>query len=68
VRLAGKLLSSTRLGAKLLPGGTEAAERFVQAVSSPLEALGLDPWELLRWSRDWTRRIKLRPEPEGERR
>lgn len=58
VRLAGKLLGATRLGG-LIPGGPGAAEKLMQTVASPLEALGIDPWELLRWSRDWARRVEL---------
>jgi hypothetical protein len=58
VRLAGRLLGATRLGG-LFPGGAGAAEKLLQTVASPLEALGIDPWELLRWSRDWARRIEL---------
>jgi hypothetical protein len=65
VRFAGKLLAASGLGARFLPGGTEAAERLVQTVSNPLEALGLDPWDLLRWSRDWVRRIVLEREGLG---
>jgi hypothetical protein len=61
VRLAGKLLSASGFGARLL-GGAAAAERLVQAVSNPLEALGLDPWDLLRWARDWARRVELERE------
>lgn len=64
VRLAGKLLSASRLGSKLLPL-SDTAERLVQTVTSPLEALGLDPWELLRWSRDWARRLALDREKLG---
>jgi hypothetical protein len=64
VRLAGKLLSASGLGARLL-GGAAAAERLVQTVSNPLEALGLDPWDLLRWARDWARRIELERERLG---
>jgi hypothetical protein len=58
-RLAGRLLSGTRLGQRLMPGGAEAAEKLVQTVTNPLEALGLDPWDLLRWARDWARRLEL---------
>jgi len=56
-RLAGQLLSASRLGAQLF--GSKRAERLVQTLSNPLEALGLDPWETLRWGRDWRRRIQL---------
>ncbi len=59
-RFAGKLLAGTRLGA-LLPGA-EAASRLVQSAASPLEALGLDPWDLLLWARDWARRLELERE------
>jgi hypothetical protein len=50
-RLASQLLASTGLGAR--------AEKLMHTLSNPLEALGLDPWELLRWGRDWRRRIEL---------
>jgi hypothetical protein len=56
-RLAGRLLAGTRLGS-LIPSGT-AAEKLVHSVAHPFEALGLDPWELLRWARDWARRLEL---------
>ena len=55
-RLAGRLFSGTRLGG-LLQGG--AAEKLVHSVSHPFEALGIDPWDLLRWGRDWARRLEL---------
>ena len=51
VRMAGRLLSRTGL----LPGTT--AERLLSSVTSPLDALGVDPWEALAWGRDWTQRI-----------
>lgn len=56
-RLAGQLLAASKLGARLLPG--KATEKVVQTLSNPLDALGLDPWELLRWGRDWRRRVQL---------
>ena len=56
-RLAGQLLSASRLGAQLF--GSRRAEKLVQTLSNPLDALGLDPWEALRWGRDWRRRIQL---------
>jgi hypothetical protein len=56
-RLAGQLLSSSKLGSRLLGG--KAAGRVVQTLSNPLETIGLDPWELLRWGRDWRRRVQL---------
>ena len=34
-----------------------SAETLVRSVA--FEALGLDPWELLRWARDWSRRLEL---------
>jgi len=52
-RLAGQLLTG-----KLGLGGRRA-QKLAQTLSNPLDALGLDPWELLRWGRDWSRRIKL---------
>ncbi|MCC6751618.1 MAG: hypothetical protein IT371_28460 [Deltaproteobacteria bacterium] len=55
-QLVGKFLSSTGIGGRLFSGG---AEKLVQTMANPLEALGLDPWELLRWARDWARRIRL---------
>jgi hypothetical protein len=65
-RLAGMLLSASGLGARLMPGGAAAAERLVQTVTNPLEALGLDPWDLLRWARDWARRLELEREVFGK--
>jgi hypothetical protein len=59
VRLAGKLLSASGIGARFIPGGVQMAERLVQTMANPFEALGVDPWEVLRWSRDWARRIEL---------
>jgi len=56
-RLAGQLLSASKLGAQLF--GSKRTEKLVQTLSNPLEALGLDPWETLRWSRDWRRRVEL---------
>ncbi|MFH1131528.1 MAG: hypothetical protein V1754_09340 [Pseudomonadota bacterium] len=54
VRLAGKLLANTPLRSRFLSQG---AERLVQNVINPLEALGLDPWEIMNWGRRWTQRI-----------
>jgi hypothetical protein len=61
-RLAGRLLAASGLGARLMPGGAAAAEKLVQTMTNPLEALGLDPWDLLRWARDWARRLELERE------
>jgi hypothetical protein len=58
-RLASKVLAASKLGSRLLPGGAKAAEKLVQTLSNPLEALGLDPWDMLVWNRDWRRRIQL---------
>ncbi|MBW2730863.1 MAG: hypothetical protein JRH20_00635 [Deltaproteobacteria bacterium] len=60
-RLAGKLLSSTSLGGLFGSG----PEQWVEKMGNPLEALGLDPWELMRWARGWSRRglpLVLAPE------
>ncbi|PIE19785.1 MAG: hypothetical protein CSA65_00895 [Proteobacteria bacterium] len=51
-RLAGKLLSRSPLGSLL--GG--APEKLAGKLTNPLEALGVDPWELMRVGRSWTRR------------
>ncbi len=51
-RLAGKLLSRSPLGGLL--GG--APERLASKLKTPLDALGLDPWELLAVGSSWTRR------------
>ena len=56
-RLAGKLLAGTRLGSFFPSGGK--AEKLVHSVAHPFESLGLDPWELLRWARDWARRLEV---------
>ncbi len=58
MHLAGKLLSATKLGSRFLPDGGKA-KKLVQRAANPLEMIGLDPWEMLRWSRDWTRRVEL---------
>lgn len=58
LHLASKLLSRTKLGSRFLPDGGKA-KKLVQRVSNPLEMIGLDPWEMLRWSRDWRRRVEL---------
>jgi hypothetical protein len=59
-RLANTLLKTSRLGAQFLPGqASRAAEKLVDTLSNPLEALGLDPWEMLRWGREWRRRVQL---------
>lgn len=55
VKLAGKLLSRSPFGGKLIPRG---AKKIADTIGSPLEALGLDPWELMNWSRIWMRRIQ----------
>lgn len=51
-RLAGKLLSHTPIGG-IFGAGTG---QLVEKMGNPLEALGLDPWELMRWTRAWSRR------------
>jgi hypothetical protein len=50
-RLASRLLSRSGL----LPA---PAEKLIQSVTNPLEALGIDPWEAITWSRDWARRLR----------
>jgi len=55
-RLAGQLLAGSKLGARLFGN---KVEKLAETLSNPLEALGLDPWELLRWGRDWRRRVQL---------
>jgi|GEM_PF-4084958 hypothetical protein len=54
-KLAGKLLSRSPFGGKLIPRG---AKKLAETISSPLEALGVDPWEMMNWSRLWMRRLK----------
>jgi hypothetical protein len=51
-RLAGKLLSRSPLGSLL--GG--APEKLAGKLANPLETLGIDPWELMKAGRAWTRR------------
>jgi len=60
----GRLASGLLRGSKLWQGlgrgpAGKAAEKLAQTLSSPLELLGLDPWEALRWGRDWRRRLQL---------
>jgi hypothetical protein len=59
-RFASGLLRGSKLwqGLGAGPAG-KAAEKLAQTLSSPLELLGLDPWETLRWGRDWRRRVQL---------
>ncbi|MCA9665670.1 MAG: hypothetical protein KC503_08780 [Myxococcales bacterium] len=49
-RLAGRLLSRSRF----LSSG---AGKLVQSMTSPLEVLGVDPWELMKWAQAWSRRV-----------
>lgn len=51
-RFAGKLLSRSPLGSLL----GDKPERLVGKIGNPLEALGIDPFEFLRWGRSWSRR------------
>jgi hypothetical protein len=54
-RLAGKLLSKTPFSGVLL---SEGAQRMMQRVANPLEALGLDPWDMIRWANNWSGRSR----------
>lgn len=51
-RFAGKLLSRSPLGNLL----GDKPEKLVGKIGNPLEALGIDPFEFLRWGRSWSRR------------
>jgi hypothetical protein len=51
---------SAKLASRLLARSglfPSQAEKLLQSVGNPLEALGIDPWEAIVWARDWSRRL-----------
>lgn len=52
-KVASKLLSRSPLGAFL----GEKSEAIVEKLANPLEAIGIDPWELIQFMRSWSRRV-----------
>lgn len=61
-RLAGKLLAKAPIGGRLF-GESDSSwrantQKIATKIANPLDALGLDPWELVRWGREWTRRFR----------